>query len=233
MKDEGSLKMTKTVSVLMPVFNRESYVEYAIRSIISQTNRNYKFMIYDDGSTDKTPEVLCRYAAIDKRIKVFRDDKNKGVAYARNFLLRNCDTKYACWQDSDDISHPTRIDRQIAWIDEKSLVFAGWHWFLDEGGKRKLIKRHLVVDRATPTLMFPVDKSIKFDDEMRFGGEDWDWIKRMKEKYDNVVDVTELLYYLRYHSDRIGNIKRLMKDGDEKLSYEQVAKLRKKEHGIF
>ena len=56
------------LSVLMPVFNAERYLSHAVESILSQSFSDFEFLIYDDGSTDQSLEILHRYAAIDERV---------------------------------------------------------------------------------------------------------------------------------------------------------------------
>jgi len=72
------------ISAVMPVYNREKYVRAAIDSIIGQTYTNWEFIIVDDGSTDRTLEILQEYANRDKRIKILQNGKNQGIAFSRN-----------------------------------------------------------------------------------------------------------------------------------------------------
>ena len=68
------------VSVIMPAYNAEKYIEEAIRSVLSQTYTNWKLLILDDGSTDRTAELAERFANADTRIRLLRNPQNMGVA---------------------------------------------------------------------------------------------------------------------------------------------------------
>jgi glycosyltransferase involved in cell wall biosynthesis len=105
------------VTVLMPVYNGERYVATAIESVLSQTHREFEFLIIDDGSTDRTPEILARYAARDSRIRVVRHENidqpatlNRGLALARH--------DWVAILDHDDVCLPERLQRQIRTLHE-------------------------------------------------------------------------------------------------------------------
>ena len=117
--------MDETISILMPVYNRQMFVSSAVYSILNQTYKNIKLVIYDDGSTDNTVSIIEQIK--DSRISIFKGDKNKGVAYARNKLLEFYDTKYAAWQDSDDLSNKHRIEMQCKLaFEEPKLIYCGF-----------------------------------------------------------------------------------------------------------
>jgi hypothetical protein len=103
------------VSVLMPVFDAERYVEEAVDSILDQSFRDFEFLIFDDGSSDRSPEILERARARDARIRLFLESHRgltlwlcKGVAEARGeFIAR---------MDADDVAHPERLARQVEYL---------------------------------------------------------------------------------------------------------------------
>lgn len=193
----------------MPVYNREQFIKFAIDSILNQSYSNIELIIYDDGSTDNTVKIIKSYQKIDKRVKLLVGDKNRGVGYARNQLLKACNTKFAIWQDSDDVSSPNRIQIQIRKSDGGSLVFANWKWLHKHLGKWKQREKEKGAN-AFASLFFPVDKEILFDINKISGGEDWDWIKRMQKKYNTII-TPKVLYFVRFHHDRIGSWKRKLR----------------------
>ena len=73
------MKETPLVSVIIPAYNAERYVELAVRSIMNQTYKNLEILITDDCSTDRTFEILKKLEEEDSRIKLFRNDKNLGI----------------------------------------------------------------------------------------------------------------------------------------------------------
>lgn len=96
------------VSVVMPVYNVEQYLEQAIDSLLSQTMKHFELIAVDDGSTDRSLEILKRYADTDKRIKVFTQ-KNQYAGVARNLGLSKAKGEYVLFLDSDDFFEKTLI----------------------------------------------------------------------------------------------------------------------------
>ena len=93
--------MSELVSVIIPMYNVEDYIENCLNSIISQTYRNIEIILVNDGSSDNTLYICERYAKDDDRIKIF-SQRNKGVSSARNLALNNIKGKYFLFVDSDD-----------------------------------------------------------------------------------------------------------------------------------
>src|SRR5690625_3522873 len=101
------------VSVLMPVYNGEKFLRESIDSILNQTFTDFEFVIVNDGSTDTTVEIINSYN--DQRIKLI-SQPNRGVSNALNTGLKHAVEKYIVRMDADDISHPTRIEKQYNFI---------------------------------------------------------------------------------------------------------------------
>lgn len=96
--------MKELISVIVPVYNTEKYLEDCIRSIISQIYTNWELILINDGSTDSSIEICKSFAANDQRIKIFCQ-KNQGPSAARNKGLDFCKGQYICFIDSDDMIH--------------------------------------------------------------------------------------------------------------------------------
>ena len=105
------------VSVVMPVFNTEGYVADAIQSILDQTFKDFELIIINDGSTDGSLGVMREYAARDQRIRVITRE-NRGIARTRNELLDASRGQYYAMMDSDDVSLPDRLEKQVTYLDE-------------------------------------------------------------------------------------------------------------------
>lgn len=101
------------VSIIMPVYNAEKYVSEAIESVRNQSYENWELIIVDDGSTDRSPEIIDAYSRKDPRIKSFHQ-KNQGVSMARNFALCQTHGEYVTFIDSDDVYHPDRLQRMVS-----------------------------------------------------------------------------------------------------------------------
>lgn len=106
---------TTNVSVLLPVYNDASYIRSAIDSILTQTVNDFELIVINDGSTDDSLKILQSYS--DPRIRIISFAKNMGRSCARNAALGAAQGKYALWMDGDDISHPQRIEKQVAFLE--------------------------------------------------------------------------------------------------------------------
>ena len=96
-------KEEKFFSVIIPTYNRETFLPKAIDSVLSQDYNNYEIIVIDDGSTDNTVKLMNDYLAKDKRIKFLINDENKGVSYSRNRGINEAKGEFVTFLDSDDI----------------------------------------------------------------------------------------------------------------------------------
>lgn len=104
--------MNLLVSVIVPVFNVEKYLERCIDSILKQSYPNFELLLIDDGSTDASGKICDKYIFMDSRIKVFHK-KNGGVSSARNLGLKNIKGDWVTFIDSDDWVHPLYLERLL------------------------------------------------------------------------------------------------------------------------
>lgn len=111
--------MPKT-SVIMPAYNAEKYIGEAIESILNQTYKDFEFIIINDGSTDKTKDIILSYS--DDRIVYFENKKNSGIVFSLNKGLEKSTGEYIVRMDADDISVPTRIKKQVEYMDANKDV---------------------------------------------------------------------------------------------------------------
>ena len=103
-----------TLSVVMPVHNGADYLQESIQSILSQTHAEFEFVIVDDGSTDRTPEILQAWATRDPRVRVVRTRSRLGVVGSANRAVAEARAPVCARMDADDVSHPDRLRRQWA-----------------------------------------------------------------------------------------------------------------------
>ena len=99
----------KRVSVIIPMYNAESYIRQCIHSVISQTWDNLEILVIDDGSTDRSLEICEELGRIDGRIRILTQ-KNRGVSAARNRGMEAAVGEYVFFLDSDDAIHPLLIE---------------------------------------------------------------------------------------------------------------------------
>ena len=114
--------MTPTVTVLVPVYNRERLVEDAITSVLEQDFPDFELLLVDDGSTDDTPAVLDSWAKRDARIVVVHAERNLGIPGALNLGLAHARGRYVARLDSDDRMLPRRLAEQAAILDARPDV---------------------------------------------------------------------------------------------------------------
>jgi glycosyltransferase involved in cell wall biosynthesis len=125
------------VSVITPVYNTEEWVWEAIESILNQTFKEFEFIIIDDCSTDWSYAILDDYAKKDKRIRLYRNEKNSWISYTRNRLISLTTTDYIATQDSDDVSTHNRLKLEYEFLSkhDKYWVVAWDNEIIDEEGK--------------------------------------------------------------------------------------------------
>lgn len=111
------------VSIIMPAYNAEKYIEEAIQSVLKQTYTNWELIITDDKSTDDTEKIIKKYQDQDKRIKLYALSKNQGVANARNIAIQNAEGRYIAFLDSDDMWLPEKLERQIRFMKKNGYLF--------------------------------------------------------------------------------------------------------------
>ena len=106
---------TPLVSVLLPVYNAQDYLKQSIDSILGQTLTDFELIIVNDGSTDGSKAIIDSYS--DSRIIVI-DQPNAGLPISLNRAIARARGKYLARQDADDVSEPTRLEKQVAFLDE-------------------------------------------------------------------------------------------------------------------
>ena len=107
------------VSVIMSVYNDEKNIQNSVESILNQTYKNIELLLVDDGSTDNTYRIINLIN--DKRLKIFKNKTNIGLTKSLNFLINKANSNFIARQDSDDISLPTRFERQLSFLVENNL----------------------------------------------------------------------------------------------------------------
>ena len=178
------------VSIIMPVWNRESVVGEAIESIQSQTLQNWELLIADDGSTDKTISVLEGYAKEDKRIKVIKLDHG-GVCAARNAAIRSAGGDWIAFLDSDNTWTPYFLSTMIGEMTENGNLAAYGCVELKDGRKslyrtNEIDMKNLSMGNFIDLNVLIVEKKLLesvgyFDEELR-RMVDYDLVARLSKK---------------------------------------------------
>jgi glycosyltransferase involved in cell wall biosynthesis len=134
----------------MPSYNSAPYLKEAVESILGQSFHDFELIIVDDGSTDNSPGLLAQYAARDRRIRILRNDVNRGIVFALNRGLEMCRGEYLVRMDADDIAMPDRLERQIAFMDAHPDVAAlgASLRYIDAGGQDMNRVRHCAIRKS-------------------------------------------------------------------------------------
>lgn len=118
------------ISVVVPIYNVERYLEECVESILSQTYPNIEVVLVDDGSTDNCPAICDRYAAENDRVK-FVHRKNGGLSAARNTGVKACDGDYVGFIDSDDFISPVFYEALYRAIKQSGVEMAAMRYGVD------------------------------------------------------------------------------------------------------
>lgn len=100
--------MLPLISVLIPVYEVEEYLDRCVQSVLAQTYENFEVVMVDDGSKDRSAEIASRYAEEYENIRLVRSE-HAGVSHARNLLLENAKGEYVFFLDSDDFIDPETL----------------------------------------------------------------------------------------------------------------------------
>lgn len=206
--------MSPKVSVLMPAFNAEAFIDAAVESVLSQTYRDFEFVILDDASTDGTWAHLEKYAVRDHRIRLVRNACNQDIAAARNKLIGLSRGTYIAWQDADDVSYPDRITLQVAHLDahpEVGIVGGQLYACLEEAGKRsykafplddatlrRKIFRYMAVAQPAAMIRRSVFERVGEYDPRYPPSEDLDMLFRIGEQFE-FANVSQPVLLYREH----------------------------------
>lgn len=129
------------VSIIMAAYNRENFISESIESVCNQTYDDWELIISDDGSTDKTCDIVNEYIKKDKRIKLVRSSQNKGAAAARNTALDVAQGRYIAYLDSDDLWVNNKLEKQLKFMNEHKcgMCYTSYEIINSDGEYRKTI----------------------------------------------------------------------------------------------
>jgi len=186
------------ISIILPVYQGEKTLKIAIKSILKQTYQNIELIIVNDGSTDKTDEIILEIIKKSEpnKIKYIRNEINRGVYFSRNIGIKESTGDFITMQDADDISDNLRIEKSIAYIiqGEFEFILANGQYI------REIINQLCPVRITMATFMCKrdfFDKYGLYDENTRHSGDlellDRAYFKKYGEyKFDN------FWYWLNY-----------------------------------
>jgi len=197
----------------MPVYNGDRFIGEAMDSVLNQTLTDFELIVVDDGSKDRTPEILETYADRDARVRVHTVSPNAGAIAARNTGTQLSRAEFIAVMDADDISLPTRLEKQAAYLEEHPFVgVVGTNVKLLDGGQSpKPIRTYpsqpalaawsmaFFNSVAHPTVMIRrevLQKTNGYDPVCKGGSEDYDLFSRASS-FTGVSNVPEVLLLYR------------------------------------
>lgn len=129
--------MADKLIVFIPCYNAEKYIGEALDSLLCQTWQNFKVVIADDGSTDRSRDIVKTYQKRDARILLHENFRNMGAAATRNLGWQLCDCEYMALMDADDIAVPKRLELEIEELERNPDIGAvgGGYQLMNEEGK--------------------------------------------------------------------------------------------------
>lgn len=209
------------LTVLMPVYNGEKYLAKTIKSILNQTYTKFEFLILNDGSTDRSEEIINSFN--DPRIIYIKNEQNKGIVATLNIGLELSKGKYIARIDADDITLNTRLEKQMDYMQSNpSCKMCGSQAIAinENGEKIYKIRRPLLSDDVKvnhlfrnsfihPSVIFDarIAKELKYDIEYQYA-EDYYLFSQIALNY-KVANLNEGLILYRIHAENITSKKRV------------------------
>ena len=131
------------LSVIMPVFNADLYLQESIQSVLNQTFVDFELLILNDNSSDGSKNIILDFQKKDSRIIYHEFQTNQGPAVLRNFGIDNSKGSYIAFNDADDISLPIRFERQVLFLDKNPNIGVCGSNYVTFGVnlKQKLVKK--------------------------------------------------------------------------------------------
>ena len=168
---ENKKKKKKKIDIILPNYNSHEFLEETLKSIINQSYFNWRLIIVDDNSDNKTKQILRKFLK-NKKINAYFLKKNQGAGFCRNYALKKSKSSFVAFIDSDDIWRKNKLKEQINFMIKNKCSFS-YTYYETFGDKKKFIKPPLSFDYsefihntsiATSTMMVKKDmiKNIKF-----------------------------------------------------------------------
>jgi len=217
--------MNPEITVLMSVYNGEKYLREAIESILNQTYKNFEFLIINDGSADSSRDIILSYN--DPRIRLVDNEQNIGFTRSLNRGLKLARGRYIARMDADDISISTRLEKEVAFLNQNRNVglVGTYYLMINEDGKvlhtikcsivSKDIKENILegsqFGHGSVLLRAECIRKVgPYRDEFK-SAQDYDLWLRISEVYD-VANIPEILYKWRLNFKSISIARKRQQD---------------------
>lgn len=198
-----------TISVIIPAYNAERTITKTIESVQQQTASDFELIVVDDGSSDKTLEIVK--GLVDERLKVFSYE-NAGAAIARNRGLAHSTGEFISFLDADDLWTPDKLELQLAALQKQPEAGVAYSWtsFIDEEGNLlylqqpvfyegnvypQLLLSNFLVCGSIPLVRRQAIESVGELDPVLKSTHDWDYWLRLAEKWAYVLVPKHQIFY--------------------------------------
>jgi len=210
----GALRGSPRVAVVLPVRDGEKYLSAAVESVLGQTFGDFELVVVDDGSTDRTMEILAGFS--DTRLRVIRLAGKLGLVAALNRGILDAGGEFVARMDADDVCHPRRFEKQVDFLEAHSGVSACGTWFRTFGARKSKVRTPLAPEHIRarlffgwavghPTLMirraFLQSNGLYFDEEFT-NCEDYDLMVRAAQ-LGQIETIPEFLLAYRLHDGQV------------------------------
>lgn len=224
MNNEANMDHATSVSVIIPVFNGQLYLRAALESVFGQDHKPYEVIVVDDGSTDKTPDIIREFNDV-----IYLRQSNKGVAAARNRGLDIARGEFIAFLDQDDVWTPNKLAVQVQYfLDHPEIQYTLTHqqFFLEPGASIPTWFRKELLSEPHPgfvpsTLMARrgvFEKIGRFETQYSHAS-DSDWFFRASQAQLPTAVIPEVLLQRRIHQENesskakiaLGELRRVVK----------------------
>lgn len=235
--------MSCLISIIMPVYNAEKFVREALNSLLTQTYENFEIIVIDDGSQDKSADVIAFYS--DPRIRYYKNQIRSGIGKTVNRGILLARGEYIARTDADDVSYPQKLERQVIFLQthrDIDVVFTrvayiddagqsiNWHWPIEE---KTFIPEQICntlprVNCVTQTtVMFRAACILKnlYDENIR--AEDYELWLRLAAQGIRMGKINEILLNVRKHPFSITQVWGVNRGGIELMVEVKKVFLRK------
>lgn len=213
--------MNSLVSIIIPVYNREHLIAETLNSVLSQSYKNWECIIIDDGSADKTEQVVLDFCKMDNRFSFYKrpNSKPKGANACRNYGFELSKGYYINWFDSDDLMHQDKLLIQIKTLEKSTKPFCVCESrvfsesitnILDENLKvitsensfEDYVMKKIIFFITDPLFKKSLLQNYKFDEDLH-GGQEWEFFSRILFDHNDYETINEPLVYLRAHDQNL------------------------------
>lgn len=234
------------VSVIIPTYNSEKYIDETLNSVLDQTYREFEIIIIDDCSNDNTWKIIKEYEKKYNNIVCLKQERNKGVAEARNRGINKATGRYIAFLDSDDLWYKKKLEEQLNFMKEKKSFFSYTAIeMIDEEGKTLKGKREVIEEIdynfllkntmiATSSVIIDKLQYGEFKMPLRRSGQDYaTWLQLLRKGKAQGINEVYVSYRVRKGSLSSNKLKSIRQVYDIQTKEERINKIKSVYNCLF